>query len=103
MKTHTHTPTNSRTDCRWVQLGDIRLFFSYNTCIGVSYWPTNTRVRRRNCWGQTTGKHINMAGIRAWPEVGDEQEFEKIVASAFMHQGMEMFKREIGAEYAKAA
>ena len=95
MHVSTYNPTRSRTDCRWVEVGDVRMFFSYNTCLGVSYPGNDTLARRHNAWGPTTGKHINMANIRNWPVVDDEQ-FDTLVRQAFMHQGMEHFKQAIG-------
>jgi hypothetical protein len=40
-----------------VNIGDVRLYFSYRTLVGVS--GPGTRVRCHNTWGPTTGKHIN--------------------------------------------
>ena len=41
-----------------VQIGDLRLYFSYRTVIAFDTPETGTVVRE-NAWGPTTGKHLN--------------------------------------------
>lgn len=55
-------PTGRQTECRIVTIGDVRLYFSYNTLIGVS--DSFCKLHRiDNRWGPTTGRHIRECGL----------------------------------------
>ncbi len=41
-----------------VSIGDIELYFSYETCVGF-YAPGEGMVISENMWSTTTGKHLN--------------------------------------------
>lgn len=64
----------------YVRIGAVNLYYSYNTLIAVR-GPGGVRARRSNEWGPTTGKHINLLGIRDMPEVSEE-ELDKLAVSA---------------------
>lgn len=68
-------PTNRRTEARRVTLRGIQLYFSYETLIAVSGFAGGEykRMRLDNCWGPTTGRHINDMGLRDWPIVDDDE------------------------------
>jgi hypothetical protein len=59
-----------------VTIGDLRLWFSYDTVIAF-HVPGQSRMVRQNDWSSTTGKHLN------WIDDGDKkarlpsEEFEK--------------------------
>ena len=41
-----------------VEIGDLELYFSYETCVGFRTSKTGLVVSE-NIWGSTTGKHLN--------------------------------------------
>lgn len=41
-----------------VDIGDLRLWFSYHTVVAF-HAPGQHRMVRQNDWGTTTGKHLN--------------------------------------------
>lgn len=49
---------NYGVNCKYMDLGNIKLYYSYETIIGYS---TNSGglVLTENVWGNTTGKHLN--------------------------------------------
>lgn len=85
--------TSLTTNCCWLRLGPIQVLFSYTTPIAL---VTNdgTRVRRRSAaW--ITGRHINAAGVRHYPEL-DEKTFDEQLNKAVMLTGMQQFKEQLG-------
>jgi len=52
---------NNRPNAVRVDLEDRTLWFSYNTLIAFQIGD-NSRVVSENCWGPTTGKHLNALG-----------------------------------------
>ena len=42
-----------------VTVGDLTLWFSYQTCVAFNAHDGNGPVVRKNEWGPTTGKHLN--------------------------------------------
>lgn len=55
--------TNFNGKCHTVNVGDITLLFSYETLVGFSV-PEFGRVKCKNIWGSTSGKHINSWAAR---------------------------------------
>lgn len=43
--------------CQWLRIGDLELYFSYNTVIAFIF--KGELVIRKNDWSTTTGKHLN--------------------------------------------
>ena len=78
------TKASSRnTQSHWVQVSGVCILFSYATAIAVQY--DGQRVRRKNHWGSTTGRHINEAEVRTWPVVDDvlfDQKMDEFVYQA---------------------
>ncbi len=70
-------PTGRKTDARIATIRGNEYFFSYATCI--AYRGTDPRdgayirVRVRNSWGPTTGKHFRELGCADFPECSDEE------------------------------
>lgn len=65
--------------------GEHIYYFSYETCVGYERHGAtgdSVRVRLKNRWSNTTGRHINKMGIKDFPIV-DEDEFQAIVAGSF--------------------
>ena len=59
-------PTN-RPNFTEVTVGDVTLWFSYETVVGFRDWRTGRGLRvTQNYWGPTTGKHLN------WIDNGDK-------------------------------
>lgn len=50
---------NDRPNFARVTLGDVTFWFSYETCIAF-HVPGERPTVRKNDWGPTTGKHLNM-------------------------------------------
>lgn len=49
---------NSAKNFNSVRIGDIRLYFSYETLVAFTH-PTQGTIALENYWGPTTGKHLN--------------------------------------------
>jgi hypothetical protein len=71
-----------------LQLGSLRLHFSYETCIALGY--KGERIRLANVWGPTTGRHINQMGICKYREVTVEEFMTKVHAAVMQH-GLDQF------------
>jgi hypothetical protein len=41
-----------------VEIGNVTLWFSFKTCVAFMT-PGSGKVVSENCWGSTTGKHLN--------------------------------------------
>lgn len=71
-----HTPPHARTQAYTVCLGDVSLYFSYQTCI--AFRAGAHRYRLENHWGPTTGKHLSLLGVRDF-EVLPDEDFAKLL------------------------
>jgi hypothetical protein len=60
-----------------VDIGDLTIWFSYQTPIGFAY-PGKAITTRENDWSTTTGKHLN--------EIDGGQKARRIPGSEFMRQ-----------------
>lgn len=77
LPTVTH-PTDRPNFCE-VELGEISIYFSYQT--PIAFWSRQTgRVVRENRWGPTTGKHINYVDNGRQGERVDSETFERQLA-----------------------
>ena len=85
-QTHNHKATA-------VSLGDIDLFFSYETLIGFAV-PGVGRVTSENRWSSTTGKHLNAiyakyAKIDRESFVKCQEELDKFFGGKGTRKGLE--------------
>lgn len=64
-----HNPTGRSTRAAVVTFSEVKLFFSYNTLIGVWNSATGERGRVANTWGPTTGRHFRELGCDGFPIV----------------------------------
>lgn len=78
-----------------VRLGGLWLYFSYETCIGMSYG--GECIRCINKWGPTTGRHINQMGIRDYKEVEYSVLAEKVHAAVRQH-GLDLFNASLASK-----
>jgi hypothetical protein len=60
-----------------VDVGQLTVYFSYTTPIAFTH-PSAGLVLSENCWGPTTGKHLNWIG-RDLPRV-PRADFERMLA-----------------------
>ena len=51
-------------NCYRVTLGNLELYFSYETIIGF-HSPSTGTILCENIWGTTTGKHLNAFGDKS--------------------------------------
>ena len=58
-------PTGRQTQAHIALIGVMELFFSYETLI--AFRTPELSYRRRNAWGQTTGRHFNELGCGDFP------------------------------------
>lgn len=89
--------TNRRTPCYWVELGSLRVLFSYQTPIafsGVTSSTTKLLARRHNDWGRTTGRHMTEAGVRDW-KAYDADTFNALLDKAWRFAAVEPFARKL--------
>ena len=49
--------SNYGVNCQYVEMGPVTLYYSYKTIVAFSY--KGVRTVCENCWGNTTGKHLN--------------------------------------------
>jgi hypothetical protein len=71
-----YSSDNSGAHCLKVNIGEMTLFFSYQTLVAFSTRKTGL-VCRENDWGPTTGKHLNIIQPDKKKRV-DTKEFEKL-------------------------
>lgn len=64
-----------------ITLNGLRLYFSYNTCIGFEL-PGYTKVIRKNEWSVTTGKHLNQLDGGVKKDRVDGKYFEILLRDA---------------------
>ena len=64
--------TNRNTKCYDLEVAGVGMLISYETIVAASY--RGERMRRRNIWGPTTGRHLKETNTYDWPEM-DEAEF----------------------------
>lgn len=50
---------SAQSNAKKVSIGDLTLYFSYETIVGFHHYTTGN-VARENDWGPTTGKHFNV-------------------------------------------
>ena len=83
-KPNTNKGSQYTGEAYFVRMGNVQLFFSYNTLVGFS--DGVNYMRRGNVWGPTTGKHMNYLGIKDFEEV-EENELEAYAFAALATQG----------------
>lgn len=78
---------NSARNFNCVEIGELELYFSYETC--VAFWtPKTGLVVSENIWGNTTGKHLNwLDGGRKERRV-PHSEFEKQLKELLESRGL---------------
>lgn len=85
MKITLNDATSRKTQCHWVGIGGLSILFSYQT--PIAFRVCGQYYRRHNNWGPATGRHMRETGVVDWPEIVDEDEFnrklEVIVATAW--------------------
>jgi len=86
---HTSFQDNAR-KCYTVHIGEIDLFFSYETLIGVHLVTEKMRVK--NEWGPTTGRHINQLGIEDFP-IAYPYEMEEAVYNKLQEIGLKTINK----------
>jgi hypothetical protein len=74
--------------CRAVQLGDLILYFSYDTVIAFES-PKTFLVVSKNYWSKTTGKHLNWISPNKKIRVASE-EFERALKETLREHGLEI-------------
>lgn len=78
---------NGAKNYNMVEIGDLELYFSYETCVGFRTRKEGLVVSE-NIWGTTTGKHLN------WLDGGRKQcrtpndEFEKQLKELLESKGL---------------
>ena len=81
-----YSSDNYAAHCLRRTLGDLTLYFSYRTVVAFEE-GFNTHVSE-NCWGPTTGKHLN------WIDGGDKKsrlkrdKFEELLEKVLMEKGI---------------
>ena len=68
-KTH-----NYGVNCLYVELGPVTLYYSYKEIVAFTH--KGTRTVCENCWGNTTGKHLNWLDGRDHENRVPRHEFE---------------------------
>ena len=69
-KTH-----NYGVNCQYMDLGPLTLYFSYKTIVAFTH--NGVRTVCENCWGNTTGKHLNWLDGRDHKNRLSRDEFNK--------------------------
>lgn len=63
--------------CLVVDIGPLTVWFSYRTPVAF-HLDGQSRVVRKNCWGPTTGKHLNWIDGGNKKDRVTEEEFERL-------------------------
>ena len=69
-KTH-----NYGVNCLYVEMGPVNLYYSYKTIVAFTH--KGVRTVCENCWGNTTGKHLNWLDGRDHKNRLQRDEFNK--------------------------
>ena len=77
--------TNPNTNA--VRIGDLTLYFSYQTVVAFSTTETGLRCSE-NIWSVTTGKHLNMIADKK--DRIPNEEFQKRLENILRHRGLEI-------------
>ncbi|MFH1985523.1 MAG: hypothetical protein ABIL58_27110 [Pseudomonadota bacterium] len=78
----------TNTNCRRVVLGNLVMFYSYETPVGF-YHPRYGGYKTENLWGPTTGKHLrHMPGFK---ETVPNNRFLQLLEKAFKWTISELF------------
>ena len=72
-------------ECYTAQVGTLWLGFSYATCVAASFGGVS--VKRKNVWGQTTGRHLTTLGITWDAKEVDEAGMEAFILHAMYEMG----------------
>jgi hypothetical protein len=72
-------------NCTEVKVGEVTLFFSYETCVGFHHASTGT-VLSENIWSRTTGKHLNSFGSKDCRI--PHADFQKKLEEVMSHNGI---------------
>jgi len=92
--------SDRNTPCYRVSVGDVTCYISYETVVGVSGYNDKgelVRLRRKNVWGPTTGRHMSDMDIREYPELDDEDEFNRVVEELITQQLLTRLKDRLAA------
>lgn len=73
----------------WVSVMGVNVLFSYQTAIAFN--DDRQRLRVRNTWGPTTGRHMNEANVRDYTEVSDKA-FNEALDAALVRSALESVK-----------
>ena len=73
--------TGRNTPCYWVTVAGAEILFSYQTPIAVRGPRGSARLHNR--WGPTTGRHMNDAGVRDWPEI-EHEAMDKMISDSII-------------------
>lgn len=65
--------------CSRFRVGDKSIWFSYNTVVAF-HTPETGKVVSENCWGPTTGKHLNWIDDKDHKNRLPRDEFEKLMS-----------------------
>lgn len=65
-----------------VEIGDIELYFSYETCVAMRNYPMDVAVQTDKKYSRTTTKHINEMGAGGF-KVIEEKAFADLLDSLF--------------------
>lgn len=68
---HLNEATRRKTPCHNVSVFGVSMLFSYQTCMG--FYSPEGKVRRRNHWGPTTGRHLRETGWGGVKELEDDE------------------------------
>jgi hypothetical protein len=78
--------TDRNTKSIWVRVAGVDVLFSYET--PVAFVSGDTRLRRHNTWGPTTGRHMSETHTNTYPAV-NEDEFNAALNSAIIKSCLE--------------
>lgn len=87
----TYFKDNTR-KCYQITIPGMLLHFSFETCIGVT--THNERIRLKNIWGPTTGKHINKLDIKDY-DIVSEEELNKAILKSIAHTGSQILDKRL--------
>lgn len=65
-----HADNEKHYKCGTIAIGDTVFYYSYSTIVALH--RQEYKVRRRNHWGPTTGKHMKHLGCYDFKEISDD-------------------------------
>lgn len=85
--------TGRNTQCYRLNIAGAMLVISYETIVAAAYH--GERIRRYNCWGPTTGRHLRETSTDDYDVIDDAAQFDARVNQMVLTAIAELVKQRV--------